>query len=409
MEETMITRRQVVVGLSAAGALTALPVRAQTPVVRIGVLVDMSGLYRDTGGPTAVACARQAVKDLGIAERGVQVEVLVADHQNKPDIGVSVARRWFDVDGVDAITEVNNSAVAFGVSKLARDMDKVFLASGPASVDLTGSACSPNTVHAALDTYCRAKSTVSALVSRGGKTWSFITADYAFGKSLYEQASKIIEKEGGSVLGNSLYPFGSTFDYSSFILSATARKPQVIGMANTSSDLGNCLKQMREFGLDPSNLNIAILAGFITEMRAMGLDITQDLMLTETFYWDLNDRTRAFMDRIRPSVPDNWPNSEAAATYASVLHYLKIVAVMGAKQAKTSGRAVVEAMKKMPTDDDCFGKGRIREDGRLLVPTHLFQVKKPSESSSSWDVFKLVATTPAEQAFRPIAEGGCSF
>lgn len=405
----MINRRTALGGLAVAGLVSALPmrVRAQTPVIRIGVLTDMSGAYRDTGGPTAVACAKQAVQDSGVAERGIRVEIVVADHQNKADIGVGIARKWYEADGVDAITEVNNSSIAFGVSSLARERDKVFLASGPASVDLTGKACSPNTLHSALDTYCRARSTVGAIVRQGGDSWHFITPDYAFGKSLQEQASNIVTAEGGRVLGSSLYPFPTTFDFSSYLLAAAAQKPKVIGMANVAADLNNCLKQIREFGLNSSGTTIAVLAGFITEMRAMGLDVTQGLMLTETFYWDLNNRTRAFMDRIRPAVPENWPNSEAAATYSTVLHYLKSVANVGVDKSKASGLTVVDAMKRVPTDDDCFGTGHYREDGRLIVPTYLFQVKTPKESTGSWDIFKLIATTPAEQAFRPVAGSGC--
>lgn len=405
----MIKRRQLLGGVAAASVLSMTGIgRAQdNKTIRIGVLVDLSGPYRDTGGETAVACARQAVKDSGILERGFNVEVLVADHQQKTDVGVGIVRKWIDQDSVDAVTEINNSAIALGAVDVIKARDKVFLASGPASADFTGKACSPNTVHWALDTYCRAKSTGGAILKKGGDSWYFVTPNYAFGQSLQALATDVINQSGGKVVGSSVYPFPGTTDFSSFLLSATSTNPKVIAFANTAGDLVNSVKSVKEFGLDQT-ITIAALAGFITEVHALGLETAQGLMLTETFYWDRNDRTRAFTDNIKKETPRNYPNSEHAATYASVFHYLKTVATMGAAEAKASGRTTVHAMKKLPTEDDCFGKGRIREDGRALTPTYLLQAKAPSESTSEWDIFKIVAETPAEEAFRPLDQNLCS-
>lgn len=405
----MINRRQLLGGVTAASVLSMTGIgRAQNAqTIRIGVLVDLSGPYRDTGGETAIACARQAVKDSGILERGFNVEVLMADHQQKTDVGVGIVRKWIDQDGVDAVAEINNSAIALGAVDVIKAKDKVFLASGPASADFTGKACSPNTVHWALDTYCRAKSTGGAILKNGGDSWYFVTANYAFGQSLQAMATDVITHGGGKVLGSSVYPFPGTTDFSSFLLSATSTNPKVIAFANTAGDLINSVKSVKEFGLDKS-ITIAALAGFITEVHALGLETAQGLMLTETFYWDRNDRTRAFTDKIKKETPKNYPNSEHAATYASVFHYLKTVAEMGATEAKASGRNAVRAMKKMPTDDDCFGKGSIREDGRALIPTYLLQAKAPSDSKGEWDLFKIIAETPAEQAFRPLDQNLCS-
>jgi branched-chain amino acid transport system substrate-binding protein len=405
----MIRRRQLLGGAAAATVISMTgAARAQTDkTIRIGVLADMSGPYRDTGGETSVICARQAVKDSGILERGFKVDILVADHQQKTDVGVGIVRQWIDRDGVDAITEINNSAIALGAVDVIRSKDKVFLASGPASADITGKACSPNTVHWALDTYCRAKSTGGAILKNGGDSWYFVTANYAFGQSLQAMTTDIITQNGGQALGASVYPFPGTTDFSSFLLTASATNPKVIAFANTAGDLINSVKAVKEFGLDQS-VTIAALAAFITEVRALGLETAQGLMLTETFYWDRNDRTRAFTDRIKANSPNNYPNSEHAATYASVLHYLKTVASMGAAEAKASGLNAVKAMKAMPTDDDCFGPGKIREDGRALIPTYLLQAKTPQESRSEWDLFKIVAETPADQAFRPLDQNLCA-
>lgn len=400
------TRRELMLGAATTGLIAANAARAQTPTIKIGVLADLSGSYRDTSGDTAVACAKQAVKDSGVLERGFNVEILAADHQQKADVGVNLIRQWIDRDGLDAVTEVNHSAIALGAVEFVRERDKVFLASGPATADLTGKACSPNTVHWALDTWCRAKSTGEAIVKRGGTSWYFLTANYSFGQSLQEITTEIVKKNGGTVLGASVYPFPNTVDFSSFLLSAAATKPKVIAFANAAGDLSNCMKQLREFGMQ--GVTAAAMAGFITDIRAIGLEQAQGMLLTETFYWDLNQRTRAFMNRIKPATPANYPNSEHAATYASVFHYLKTVTQMGVVEAKKSGRATVAAMKKLPTDDDCFGPGRIREDGRAIIPTYLFQVKKPSESKGGWDYYNLLATNPAETAFRPLDEAVCA-
>lgn len=403
------TRREVLLGAAATGlfGLRGVRAQAQAPTIRIGVLADLSGSYRDTSGETAVNCARQAVKDSGVLERGLNVEIIAADHQQKTDVGVNIIRQWIDRDGVDAVAEVNHSAIALGASDFIRSKDKVFLASGPATADLTGKACSPNTVHWALDTWCRAKSTGGAIVKKGGKTWYFITANYTFGQSLQDLTSAVVEQQGGKVVGKSVYPFPETMDFSSFLLSAASAKPNVVAFANAAADLANCVKQMREFNMDKTVIPAA-LGGFITDVHSMGLGVAQGMLVTETFYWDLNPRTRAFTQRLLPSSPRNYPNSEHAATYASVLHYLKTAAAMGPAEAKASGRQAVAAMKRLPTDDDCFGAGTVREDGRVIIPTYLFQAKAPSESTSGWDVYRLVATTPADQAFRPLDQAVCA-
>jgi branched-chain amino acid transport system substrate-binding protein len=383
------------------------PARAQAPTIRIGVMNDQSGLYRDDTGPTGVACARQAVQDFGAAARGLDVEVVVADHQNRPDVGAGIAREWFDRGGVDAIVDVPTSSVALAVNTICREKNKVMLNSGAATTDLTGAQCSPNTVHWTYDTWMLAKSTGGATVRSGGDTWFFITANYVFGQQLQRDTARFVAEAGGRVLGSVAYPFPETTDFSSLLLQAQASRAKVLGLCNSGGDTINCIKQAREFGLTRT-MRVAAMLMYNSNVRALGLEAAQGLLMTETFYWDLNDRTRAFMERIRPKTPDQWPNMVQAGNYGAVLHYLKAVADMGAAAAKADGRAVVARMKAMPTDDDCFGPGRIREDGRKLHPAYLLEAKKPSESTGSWDGLKLVATTPADQAFRPLGEGGCA-
>jgi branched-chain amino acid transport system substrate-binding protein len=405
-----LTRRALLGSALAASAVVPRGRAADGPVLRLGVLTDLSGPYRDTAGPGSVACARQAAEEAMAAFPGLRVEVLQADHQNKPDIGAGIARQWFDQDGVDAIIDVPNSGVGLAVAEVARAKDRVFLITGAGSTDLTGTHCAPTSVHWTFDSYMLSRSNGGALVAAGHRTWFFITADYAFGHTLQRDATAFIDKAGGRVVGSVSYPFPATTDFSSFLLQAKAAGAQVLALANAGADTINCIKQAHEFGLTGGGTVIAAMLMFIPDVHALGLATAQGLTLTETFYWDLNDRTRAFTARVRPKMPEDWrPDMEHAGSYAAPLHYLKAAHDMGAAEAKKSGAATVARMKAMPTDDDAFGPGRIREDGRKLQPAYLFQVKAPGESSGPWDLYKLIATTPAEEAARPLAQGGCSF
>ncbi len=380
------------------------------PVLRLGVLTDLSGPYRDTGGPGSVACARQAAEEAQAALPGLRVEVLSADHQNKPDIGAAIARQWFDRDGVDAIIDVPNSSVGLAVNQVCREKDKVFLATGAATSELTGAQCAPTTVQWTFDSYVLARSTGGALVEAGRKSWFFVTANYSFGLTLQREAAGFIEQAGGRVLGNVTYPFPQTTDFSSFLLQAQSSGAQVLALANAGADTINAIKQAAEFGLTSTGMTIAAMLMFIPDVHALGLEAAQGLALTETFYWDLNDRTRAFTQRVLPKMNPNWrPDMEHAGSYAAPLHYLKAAADMGAAEAKRSGAATVARMKAMPTDDDAFGRGRIREDGRKLQPAYLFQVKTPSESKGPWDYYKPLVTTQPDQATRSLSQGGCAF
>lgn len=402
-----ITRRGL---LAAGGSVAMLPyasARAADTVIRIGVLADFSGPYRNTSGPTSVACVQQAIEDMGLAARGIQVEVIQADHQNKPDAALAIAREWYDRRAVDMICEVNNSAIALAIADLSREKDKVFLATGSISAILTGERCSTHTIHWTYDTWMCANVVGRATVKAGGDSWFFIAADYTFGHQMERDTGNAVKASGGSVLGSVRFPFPGTTDFSSYLLQAQSSRAKVVGLATAGADTVNCIKQAREFGLNRRGTKMAAMVAFTTDIHAIGLEAAQGLLLNETFYWDLNDRTRGFMDRIRPKVPNNWPNQEHAGAYSATMHYLKVVADMGAAQAKTSGLAVVERMKAMPTDDDCFGPGKIRADGRKIHPAYLFEVKAPSESRGPWDYYKLLQTVAGDDAFRPLAEGGC--
>jgi len=401
----MILNRRTLLAAAAAVPLIR-PARAQAGVVKIGVLNDQSGVYRDISGPTSVACVRQAIEEFG--SKGFQVEVLVGDHQNKTDIGATIARQWIDRDGVDMIIDVANSGVALAVNGVCKEKDRVYINSTGATADLTGPACAPTTIHWTYDTWMLAHSTGGAMVKAGGDTWFFITADYAFGTALERDTTNFVKQAGGKVLGSVRHPFPGNTDYSSFLLQAQASRAKVVGICNAGTDTVNTIKQAAEFGLTRSGVKLAGLLVFINDVHALGLEAAQGLVLTESFYWDLNDRTRAFTKRVLPKTGGAHPAMSHAGCYAGALHYLKAVADMGAVEAKKSGAATVNRMKAMPTDDDAFGAGMIRADGRKIHPVHLFEVKKPSESKAPWDYYKLIATTPADQAFRPLNEGGCS-
>ena len=396
-------------GLLAASATLPLArharAQAASPTLRVGVLNDQSGPYRDTSGTTSVVCTRQAVAEFASAH-GLTVEVIAADHQNKPDIGVSIVRQWFDRDGVDMVVDVPTSSVALAVNSVCAEKNKVYINVGAGTADLTGSQCTPNTIHWAYDTYMLARSTAGSIVKAGGDSWYFITADYVFGQQLQRDASHFVTAAGGHVLGASPYPFPGTSDFSSFLISAQSSGAKVLGLANAGADSINCIKQAHEFGLS-NKMKIAALLIYITDVHALGLDTAAGLNLTESFYWDLNDHTRAFTKRVLPQTPNNYPNMNHAGCYAGTLHWMKACAAMGAAAAKADGAATVAKMKATETDDDCFGRRRIRADGRLLVPAYLFEVKQPGESRGPWDLFKQVAVTAPDDAAPPIATSGC--
>ena len=405
---TGLGRRALLAGTAASGAIAGRPraSRAQTRPIRFGVLTDLSGPYRDTGGATSVASARQAVEDFG-AGLGLAIEVVAADHQQKPDVAVSIVREWFDRSGVDVVVDVNNSAIAFAVTDLAQAMNKVQLNTGAFSADITGPRCSPNQVHWGSDSWQIANTMATAQAATGQNKWFILTADYAFGTAMQRDLTNFIARTGGALSGAVKYPFPGTADFSSFLLQAQASGANVVAFANAGTDFVNTVKQSEEFGLSARGITPVGLVVFITDIHALGLPVAQGLRLTEGFYWDLNDRTRAFAKRLSAKSPTNIPNAEHACTYAAVLHYLKAAASLGGQAERTSGRAVVEAMKRMPTDDDCFGPGQIRADGQHMHPAFLFEVKRPAESIGPWDLYKLVQTLPPEQVWRPLAEGGC--
>ncbi|ACL57495.1 ABC transporter substrate-binding protein [Methylobacterium nodulans] len=391
--------------LAAAVASLALgPAHAQQDkTIRIGVLNDQSGPYADMGGPGSVIAARLAADDSGLRDKGWTIDILSADHQNKADVAAAIARQWYDVDRVDMITDVTNSAAALAVSQITKDKNKVMLASGPATSDLTGKACSPNTIHWTNDTWALAHSTGKAIVQTGGRTWYFLTADYAFGQALERDTAAVVRASGGTVIGAVRVPLGSA-DFSSFLLQAQASKAQIVGLANSGGDTTNSIKQAAEFGIVSGGQNLAGLLIYITDIHSIGLQTAQGLILTSPFYWDLNDGTRAFAKRFSAQMRGVQPTMVQAGVYAATITYLKAVA---AEANPHDGREVVKSMKASPTDDPLFGKGRIREDGRKIHNMYLFEVKKPSESRGAWDYYKLRATVPAEEAFRPIEEGGC--
>jgi branched-chain amino acid transport system substrate-binding protein len=398
-----VTRSMVALAIAGALATGGAVAQISNNSIKIGVLSDMSSLYTDIGGAGSVVAAKLAVEDSGIEKRGIKVEIVSADHQNKPDVGSAIARRWYDAENVDAIADVPNSGVALAISQITKDKNKVFLASGPGSSDLTGKACSPNTVHWPYDTWMLANGTGTALTKAGGNTWFFLTADYAFGAALERDTAAAVTAAGGKVLGGVRHPL-NTQDFSSFLLQAQASKAKVIGLANAGGDTTNAIKQAAEFGIVKGGQSLAGLLVFLTDIHALGLNTAQGLTFTETFYWDLNDQTRAFAKRFAPQDKGIYPTMVHAGVYAAVLHYLKAVEAL---KNDSDGVKIVEKMKATPTDDPLFGKGTIRVDGRKVHPAYLVEVKKPSESKGEWDYYKVLATIPADQAFRPLKDGGC--
>jgi branched-chain amino acid transport system substrate-binding protein len=393
-----------VAGLAfATAALLTTAAQAQVTKVKIGVMSDMSGLYADLGGPGSVTAAKLAVEDFNPAAHGLAVELVSGDMQNKPDVGSNLARQWFDVDGVDMIVDVPNSGVALAVNEVAREKNKVFLVSGAASSDLTGPKCSPDTIHWTYDTWMLANGTGKALVKSGGDTWFFLTADYVFGHALERDTTAVVLANGGKVLGSVAHPL-STSDFSSYLLQAQASKAKIIGLANAGGDTINSIKQGAEFGIAAGGQQFAGLLVFISDVNSLGLKTAQGLVLTETWYWDMTDANRAFTKRWQAEHPGKFPTMVQAGVYSAVTHYLKAVAAL---KSTADGKVVVAKMKEMPTDDPLFGKGMVRADGRNIHPAYLFEVKKPEESKYAGDDYKLRATIPAEEAFRPLKDGNC--
>ena len=388
--------------LAAAAALTSAA-QAEDLTIKLGVLNDMSSLYADIGGQGSVIAAKMAIADFDPAAHGMKVELISADHLNKPDVGANIAKQWIDVDHVDAILDVPTSSVALAVNEVVREKNKVFLVSGAAISDLTGTKCSPNTVHWTYDTWMLAHGTAGALVKTGGDTWFFLTSDYAFGHALERDATAVVLANGGRVLGAVAHPL-NTQDFSSFLLQAQASKAKIIGLANAGGDTDNAIKQGAEFGIAAGGQQFAGLLVFITDVQSLGLKVAQGLVLTESWYWDMTDANRAWTKRWQVERPGKFPAMTVAGVYASTLHYLKAVAAL---KSATDGKAVVAKMKDMPTDDPLFGKGYIRADGRKIHPAYLFEVKKPEESKYPGDDYKLRATIPADEAFLPLEKSVC--
>lgn len=384
---------------------TAGGAAAQDKNIKIGVLTDNSGLYADLGGPGSTVAAQMAIEDSGLAAKGWKLDLISADHQNKPDIATAIARQWADVEKVDIFMDVLNSGVALAVNNVVKEKNSILIDTGAATSDLTNAQCSPNTVHWVYDTYMLANSTGQALVKAGGDTWYFLTADYAFGHALERDTTAVVVKSGGKVIGSVKHPL-NTADFSSFLLQAQASKAKIVGMANAGGDTTNTIKQAAEFGIVAGGQKLAGLLLFITDVHALGLKVAQGLNFTETFYWDMNDGTRAFSKRFSERVKNKaMPSMVQAGVYSGLLHYFKALEAMGGNPH--DGAKVVAKMKEMPTDDPLFGHGTIRADGRKLHPAYLFEVKKPEESKGPWDYYKLVGTTPADQAFRPLSESAC--
>jgi branched-chain amino acid transport system substrate-binding protein len=378
---------------------------AQDKNVKIGVLTDNSGLYSDLGGAGSTLAAQMAIEDSGLAAKGWKIDLISADHQNKPDIATNIARQWIDVEKVDIFMDVLNSGVALAVNNLVKEKNSIMINTGAATSDLTNGQCSPNTIHWVYDTYMLANSTGQALVKAGGDTWFFLTADYAFGAALERDTTAVVVKSGGKVIGGVKHPL-NTADFSSFLLQAQASKAKIIGMANAGGDTTNTIKQASEFGIVAGGQKLAGLLLFITDVHALGLKVAQGLNFTETFYWDMNDGTLAFSKRFSERMKNKAePSMVQAGVYSGLIHYFKALEATGGNPH--DGIKMVDKMKSMPTDDPLFGKGTIRADGRKIHPAYLFEVKKPEESKGPWDYYKLIGTTPGEQAFRPLSESAC--
>lgn len=403
---TTLTRRGAVLGASAVVAVGS-KARAAVPI-RLGILTDMSGPYSEDAGTGSVVAATLAIEDFAKDHPELKVELLTADAGTKTDTYVSMAGAWFDRGGVDAIFDVPFSAGALALRTVAEQRNKVLMLTGPATSELTGRACGPNHVHWVYDSWSFASSTARAMIQRGGDTWFFIQADYAMGASLTGDARAMVEKLRGKVLGVARHPFPGTTDFSSFLIQAQASGAKVLGLTNAGADAGNTIKQAAEFGLTSHGMKIAATLLPIPQVHAVGLPSAQGLVLTDCYYWDRNDESRAFARRFAPRMQGFMPASTQAGVYSAVIHYLKTALDMGPDAVKADGRATIARMKQIPTDDPIFGKGRIRQDGRKIHDMYLFEVKDPADSKYPWDYYRQLADTPAEQAFRPESEGGCA-
>lgn len=389
-------------GALAVGLMT-LPTFAFAEIeVKIGVLNDLSGIYADLAGAGSTIAAQMAVEDFDAASKGINVAIVSADHQNRPDLAATIAREWIDRDGVDVISDVPGSAIALAIAEIVAQNDRIQLNSGSATAELTGSACSANTIHWTYDTWALAHGTGRAMVEQGGDSWFFIAADYAFGHAMQRDTSAVVEQSGGAVVGSVYHPLGSA-DFSSFILQAQSSGAKVIGVANGGGDTINTIKQAYEFGVVQGGQSVAALVSFITDIHALGLEVAQGLVLTESFYWDLNEQTREWSERFAERHGGRMPTQVHAGVYSSIIHYLKAVEATGTKDAES----VLEKMRELPTDDPLFGRGEIRADGRKIHDMHLFQVKAPDQSSGEWDLYETLATIPAAEAFRPLSDGNC--
>ncbi len=391
----------VAAGLALAASGTAAKAQISDDVVKIGVLTDMSSLYADATGKGSLAAVQMAVADYGGKVKGKPVEVISADHQNKPDVGVSIARNWYDNEKVDAIFDVPTSSVALPISALTREKNKIHINSGGGSSDLTGIACSPNTVHWTYDTYSLSNVAGKAMVKRGEDTWFFVTADYAFGLALERDAANVVKETGGKVLGQVRHPLNSS-DFSSFLLQAQASKSKVVALANAGGDTTNALKQASEFGLTKGGQKMIALLQEITDTHSLGIKETQGLIVTDAFYWDMNDETRAFSKRFNEKV-GHMPTMIQAGLYSATMHYLKAIEAIDSDEAPK----VMAQMRATPVNDFFAHNGKIRIDGRMVHDMYLFEVKKPEESKGEWDLYKLIATVPGDEAFRPLDKGGC--
>ena len=403
MSNTVLSSaRRLAAALILFVALSAVA-HAADLTVKFGVLNDRSGPYADLAGAGSVVAAQMAAEDFMAENKGVKVEVVSADHQNKPDIGSSIVRQWIDQDGVDVILDVPLSSVALGVHQIVREKNKLMINSGAGASELTGALCSPNTIHWTYDTWALANGTGSALVRSGGDTWFFITSDYAFGRALERDVSDVVVKSGGKVLGSVRHPLSAT-DYSSFLLQAQASRAKIIGLANAGGDTINAIKQAAEFGTTEAGQKLAGLLVFISDVHSLGLKAAQGLVLTEAFYWDLNDGTRAWSKRFSERLGGRMPTMVQAGVYSGMMHYLKSLQTVGDKDPAK----VTAEMRRVPAEDALFGRSLVRADGRVTHDMYLFEVKKPSASKGAWDYYTLISTIPGDQAFRPIAEGGCT-
>jgi branched-chain amino acid transport system substrate-binding protein len=387
-------RTLIVVG----GVFLAAPASAQG--VKIGILNDQSGVYADYGGKYSLEAARMAVEDFGGEVLGQKIEIVTADHQNKPDLATSIARRWYDVEGVDMITELTTSSVALAVQELSKEKKKIDIVVGAATSRLTGDACTPYGFHWAYDTHALAIGTGGALVEAGGDTWFFLTADYAFGYALEKDTSDVVNAKGGKVLGSVRIPLNSS-DFSSFLLQAQSSKAKIIGLANAGLDTSNSIKQAAEFGIVAGGQKLAGLLMTLSEVHGLGLQAAQGLVLTEGFYWDLNDKTRAFGERFMKRTT-RMPSMIHAGTYSATLSYLKAVKAAGTKDPD----AVAKKLKELPVDDS-FAQGKVQENGRMVHDLYLFEVKKPADSKKPFDYYKLLATVPGDKAFPSAKDSGC--